>query len=209
MATQVYWIVVTGVNGSGQTTFVNTAAQKTVYRDRRNMGLIPKQNYFEARNAMRIWSARYLATGEEGTPEERDLIDRYHNSLLVGELTVDAGMYVCLYEAPPSSRFDASWRAIDHNLLGMVVLMDSAAPETFKEIPGVVETVRETDIPFVVAANKQDLPGAVPVNDLSLLLNMGEDTPIVPCVATERAAVKGVLLELLHHLRQSHGAESV
>lgn len=208
MNTQVYWIVVTGTNHSGQTTFVSTAAEKTVYRDRRNMGVIPKEEFMQARNAMRIWSARYLATGEEGTPEERERIDRYHNSLLVGEMTIDAGMYVCLYEAPPSSRFDESWTALDHSLLGVVVLVDSTAPETFKEVPRIIDTVTETDAPFVVAANKQDLPGAVPVDDLRVLLNL-PTTPVVPCVATERPSVKGVLLALLHRLRQSHSAGSV
>ncbi|MEM6282717.1 MAG: ADP-ribosylation factor-like protein [Chloroflexota bacterium] len=208
MAADIYWIVVTGMPDSGQTTFLNTAAERSTYRDRRDMSVISKQDYTDARNAMRIWSARYLQTGEEGDAEERYLIDRYQNSLLVGELTIEAGMYVCLYESPPSNRFDASWEVLEQGLLGIVMLMDSAAPETFKDVPRVIDTITESDVPFVVAANKQDLPHAVPADDLRVLLDMG-NTPVIPCVANDRKSVKAVLLALLERLQEQDNSASV
>ncbi|MEL6270400.1 MAG: ADP-ribosylation factor-like protein [Chloroflexota bacterium] len=208
MAADIYWIVVTGMPQSGQTTFLHTASERSTYRDRRDMSLITKQDYLEARNAMRIWSARYLATGEEGNADERYMIDRYQNSLLVGELTVEAGMYVCLYEAPPSNRFDASWEVLEQGLLGIVMLMDSTAPERFKDVPRVIETITESDVPFVVAANKQDLPNAVPVDDLCVLLDTGH-TPVIPCVANDRKSVKAVLLALLERLQEQDAGASV
>jgi signal recognition particle receptor subunit beta len=117
-------------------------------------------------------------------------------------------LYVCLYESSPSTRFDISWQALEQGLLGIVMLMDSSAPETFKEVPRVVETIAEGDVPFVIAANKQDLQGAVSTNDLRLLLNLG-DIPIVPCVATKRSAVKNVLLTLLNRLDKEGAEEPV
>lgn len=211
MTPDTYWIVVTGVRRSGQTTFVQTAADVTDYRDRRDMSIIDKEEYTHARNALRIWSVRFLATGEGGATGELDLIERYHNSLLVGELALDDDTFLCLYEAPPTTRFDASWEALEQGLLGAVVMVDSTAPETFAAVPRIVATVEETGVPCVVAANKQDLPHAVAAPDVTMLLNLEKqgagDVPVVPCVAKQRQSVKTVLLTLLHRL-QSDAARS-
>ncbi len=204
-SSDIYWIVITGANNSGQTTFVQTAAERAAYRDRRNMSLIPQAEYNAARDAMQSWSARFLSTGDEGDPTERDMIDRYQNSLLVGELTVDRGTYVCLYESSPSTRFDASWESLQSGLLGVVIMMDSTTTETFNEVQRVVETIQESEVPYVVAANKQDLPDAVPADDIRVLLNL-QTVPIVPCIANERDSVKQVLITLLHRLQASASA---
>jgi uncharacterized protein len=203
----IYWIVVTGVRHSGQTTFLQTAADVTQYRDRRDMSIIDKDEYVQARNALRIWSARFLATGAAGAVDETALIDRYQNSLLVGELAVDDDTYMCLYEAP-TTHYDAVGEALEQGLLGVVVMVDSTAPETFAQVPRIIDSVSETDVPCVVAANKQDLPNAVNAADVTVLLNLQHrGASVVPCVATQRQSVKEVLLTLLHRL-QSDAATS-
>lgn len=199
MSSDLYWIVITGTKGSGQSTFVQTASERTAYRDRRDMSIISKDEYQVAQDSMSIWSARYLATGHEGDEIERELIDRYQNCLLVGELAVDRDIYVIMYESS-SRRFDEDWEALQSELLGVVVLVDSTAPETFAEATRLIDLVCESDVPFVVAANKQDLPGAVPTEDLKLLLKV-EEAPVMGCVATHREPIKKVLLQLLHSLR--------
>jgi signal recognition particle receptor subunit beta len=200
MAAQVFWIVVTGMRGSGQTTFVNTASEHSAYRDRRDMSVIPAQELQRTRTLMAQWTARFLATGEDGTPDERAQVDRYQNSLLVGELSVTPELFVCLYEAPPANRYDGAWETIGDALLGIVVLVDSTAPETFRESAQIIGTVADSGTPYLVAANKQDHPDATTPNDLAVLCG-ATDAVTMGCVAHDLASVKAVLLALLDNIR--------
>ena len=199
MDPQIYWIVVTGTAHAGQTTFVHTASESSAYRDRRDMSLIPPNDYEAARAATRQWTTQNLAVGALGNDPLLEQVDRFQNSLFVGELTVSDHVFICLYEAPPSGRFDGSWQALEDGLLGIVALIDATAPETFRDAAAVIETLQEDGVPFVVAATKQDITGAVSPDDLAVLLHT--DVPILPCIATDLDSVKAVLLDLLLLLR--------
>ncbi|MFN2242120.1 MAG: GTP-binding protein, partial [Anaerolineae bacterium] len=52
--------------------------------------------------------------------------------------------------------------------------------------------------PYVVAANKQDMEDAWSPDDLRIALKVRPDVKLLPCVATEKESVKGVLIELLY-----------
>jgi signal recognition particle receptor subunit beta len=56
------------------------------------------------------------------------------------------------------------------------------------------------DVPFVVAANKQDDPTALPLDYIRRRLGLSEDIPVLSCVATNRESVKEVLLTLLDRI---------
>jgi signal recognition particle receptor subunit beta len=53
-------------------------------------------------------------------------------------------------------------------------------------------------VPYVVAANKQDLEDAWSPEDLRIALRVDRNVKVLPCVATHRESVKKVLLELLY-----------
>jgi hypothetical protein len=55
-------------------------------------------------------------------------------------------------------------------------------------------------VPYIVAANKQDMDDAWPPEDLKIVLKVEEGVKVVPCVATDRESVKQVLLELLYSI---------
>jgi hypothetical protein len=59
----------------------------------------------------------------------------------------------------------------------------------------------------VIAANKQDRPNAWSPDELRLALRQQPHVKVIPCVATDRDAVKNVLLELLYVIldRSSEG----
>jgi uncharacterized protein len=79
--------------------------------------------------------------------------------------------------------------------------VDSTRPETFREARSILETFRAyAPTPYVVAANKQDLPDAWELEDIRLALRLGSKVKLLPCVATKRDTVKGVLLELLYSI---------
>ena len=54
--------------------------------------------------------------------------------------------------------------------------------------------------PYVVAANKQDMPDAWEMDDMRLALRLDPKVKLLPCVAHKKDTVKAVLLELLYSI---------
>jgi len=83
-------------------------------------------------------------------------------------------------------------------MLGFVVLLDSVRPETFREARSILDTFSSyAPVPYVVAANKQDLEDAWTPEDLRIALRIPQEIKMLHCVATDPESVKQVLLELL------------
>ena len=115
-----------------------------------------------------------------------------------GRITVDDDLVLYLFGTPGQKRFDFMWEILDEGMLGFVVMVDSARPETFREARGILQTFRAyAPTPYVVAANKQDLDDAWEVEDLRIALGLDSKIKMLPCVANDRDQVKSVLLELL------------
>ncbi len=96
------------------------------------------------------------------------------------------------------------WDILSEGMLGFVVLVDSARPDTFREAKTIVDRFRKyAATPYVIAANKQDQEHAWPPEDLRVALRVAKDVKVVSCVATNRESVKNVLLELLYAIRDS------
>jgi uncharacterized protein len=118
-----------------------------------------------------------------------------------GRITVDQDLVLYLFGTPGQKRFDFMWEILSEGMLGFIVLVDSTRPETFREARSILETFRAyAPTPYVVAANKQDLPDAWDIDDIRLALRLSAKTKLLPCVATKKETVKGVLLELLYSI---------
>ena len=118
-----------------------------------------------------------------------------------GRITVDDDLVLYLFGTPGQKRFDFMWEILSEGMLGFVVVVDSARPETFREAKGILQTFRAyAPTPYVVAANKQDREDAWSVDDLRIALKLDSKVKMLPCVATDRESVKKVLLELLYSI---------
>ncbi len=118
-----------------------------------------------------------------------------------GRITVDQDLVLYLFGTPGQKRFDFMWEILSEGMLGFIVMVDSTRPETFREARSILETFRAyAPTPYVVAANKQDLPDAWELEDIRLALRLSPKVKLLPCVATKKDAVKGVLLELLYSI---------
>lgn len=116
-----------------------------------------------------------------------------------GRITVDEDLVLYLFGTPGQRRFDFMWEILAEGMLGFVVMVDSTKPETFREAKNILETFRAyAPTPYVVAANKQDMPDAWPTDDLRIALRIDDNVKLLPCVARDKEAVKKVLLELLY-----------
>jgi signal recognition particle receptor subunit beta len=118
-----------------------------------------------------------------------------------GRITVDEDLILYLFGTPGQKRFDFMWEILSEGMLGFVVLIDSARPETFREARRILEVFRGyAPTPYVVAANKQDSPDAWHTDDLRIALKIPQEIKVLPCVATDKETVKMVLLELLYSI---------
>src|SRR5438046_8793881 len=100
-----------------------------------------------------------------------------------GRITVDDDLVLYLFGTPGQRRFDFMWEILAEGMLGFVVMVDSTKPETFREAKSILETFRAyAPTPYVVAANKQDIPEAWPAEDLRIALRIDEHIKLLPCV---------------------------
>jgi small GTP-binding protein len=124
-----------------------------------------------------------------------------------GRITVDNNLVLYLFGTPGQKRFDFMWEILSEGMLGFIVMVDSTRPETFREARSILETFRAyAPTPYVVAANKQDIKDAWDIQDMRHALRLDGKTKILPCIATDKKHVKGVLLELLYSILDEMGA---
>jgi hypothetical protein len=76
-----------------------------------------------------------------------------------------------------------------------------SAPQHLEETAQLIERfVATTNAPFVVAANKQDLPHVRSPEYIQQQLNLPSSAPVLPCVANDPRSVRAVLLTLLNQI---------
>lgn len=116
-----------------------------------------------------------------------------------GRITVGDDLVLYLFGTPGQRRFDFMWEILSEGMLGFVVMIDSTRPETFREGRSILETFKAyAPTPYVVSANKQDLPDAWDLEDMRIALRLEKHVKLLPCVANDKETVKNVLLELLY-----------
>ncbi|HHE72412.1 MAG TPA: GTP-binding protein [Chloroflexi bacterium] len=163
-------IVVTGPFSSGKTEFIGTISEIEV-----------------------------VSTERQITGAAERLKDQTTVAMDFGRITIDDELVLYLFGTPGQRRFDFMWEILSEGMLGFVVMVDSTRPETFREARRILDTFRAySPVPYVVAANKQDLPDAWSPEDLRIVLHIDRDVKVIPCVARDKESVKQVLLELLY-----------
>ncbi|MGC9357355.1 MAG: GTP-binding protein [Anaerolineae bacterium] len=165
-------IVVTGPFASGKTEFIQSISEIDVVSTERKI----------SKEAERIKNATTVAMD-------------------FGRITIDEELILYLFGTPGQRRFNFMWEILSEGMLGFVVMVDSNRPETFREAQRILATFRSySPVPYIVAANKQDMDDAWPPDDLKIVLRVESGIKVVPCVATDRESVKQVLLELLYSI---------
>jgi hypothetical protein len=136
--------------------------------------------------------------------DERELKNQTTVALDFGTIAIHDKLTLYLFGTPGQERFDYMWEHLATGCLGYVVLVDSCRPAHFVETQRLIARFADiTDAPFVVAANKQDDPTALPPFYVRRRLGLTDEVPVLPCVGTERESVKSVLLSLIKHVSQS------
>jgi signal recognition particle receptor subunit beta len=165
-------MVVTGPYSAGKTEFIKSVSEIDV-----------------------VTTERKISSDAERVKEETTV------AMDFGRITVDDELVLYLFGTPGQRRFDFMWEILSEGMLGFVVLVDSVRPETFREAKHILEVFRGyAATPYVVAANKQDMPDAWTPDDLRIALKIDRATKVLSCVARDKESVKNVLLELLYSI---------
>lgn len=131
-------------------------------------------------------------------PTERAIKTHTTVGLDFGTLQIDEQHKLYLFGTPGQERFDILWEQLAIGCLGYIVLVDSCRPVEFRTAANLIRRFAHiTTAPFVVAANKQDDPGALPVDYIHFRLGLPMSIPVLPCIAREVASVHEVLYSLL------------
>lgn len=130
---------------------------------------------------------------------ERESFEGGFNALrnYFGRVRLTPDLTLFLFPAPAKRHLALIGEILDSGFLGVVVLVDSTNPESFKDARAMLDSLSaNAPAPYIVAANKQDAPGAWGIEDLRIALRLDEDMLIMPCNSRSRDSVKGVLLAL-------------
>ncbi|MDP9100549.1 MAG: ATP/GTP-binding protein [Actinomycetota bacterium] len=163
-------IVVTGPFAAGKTTLIRTISEITV-----------------------------LSTEKDITDSTRSRKAETTVAMDFGRITIDRDLVLYLFGTPGQDRFDFMWEILGEGMLGYILLVDTSRPESLEEAVTILAAFRRmARVPFVVALNRA--PGHDPAGEATVrsVLGLAEDVPVVPCDATDRESVKGVLLALLY-----------
>lgn len=106
-----------------------------------------------------------------------------------------------LHGTPGQARFDFMWDILTKEMAGFVVVVDSTDPSSMGEARELIKIFSSAhNVPYVIAANKQDVAGALPIEKLRRELDLSPDILIMPCVASRKTSVKQVLAQLVELL---------
>lgn len=145
-----------------------------------------------------------ISTERKATDETSLLKKETTVAMDFGRIAVAEDLVLHLFGTPGQKRFDFMWEILSEGMLGLVVLVDSTRPDTFRETRRIIEfftSYRKT--PYIIAANKQDMQDAWATEDIRHSLRIDDKVKVVPCVAKDKETVKKVLLELLYTILET------
>ena len=109
------------------------------------------------------------------------------------------GMAADLFGTPGQERFDAILEnnpVFEKETVGVFLLVDSTAPETFARSLELLEKTMSKGLPYVVIANKQDLPEALPVDEIRQKMRLPPEVPIIGASVKEGKGMHEALAAL-------------
>ncbi len=172
-------IVVTGPFAAGKTTLIRTISEITVLSTERGITDSTRARKSETTVAMDF-----------------------------GRITIDRDLVLYLFGTPGQERFDFMWEILGEGMLGYVVLVDAEREDSLQEAAGILEAFRRmARVPYVVALNRSAGIDDDEERHMRERLDLRPDVALLPCDATDKESVKGVLLALLYAVLDEVEAE--
>lgn len=140
--------------------------------------------------------------------DEGHSIDRRGSEGDATTVTMDFGWLrwkdfdITLYGTPGHTRFDPLLPPYLRHAMGAILVIDGTRPDLLPRAQGLIEMVAKRRIPYVVAANKNDLPGVMDTREIQKALGISSDIPLLSISAKRRSDVHFVIESLVDSITQ-------
>jgi small GTP-binding protein len=162
-----YKVIVTGPFNSGKTAFISTISDIDV-----------------------VTTEKKITTEDRGIKSETTVAMDY------GRVEID-GRILHLSGTPGQTRFNFMWDILAREMNAFIVLVDSTDRPSFPDAAELISLFSSFhSVPYLVAANKSDLPGLT-LDEVRRGTNAGPDVTVMPCIATQKSSVRRVLLQVI------------
>src|SRR5213596_1552545 len=105
------------------------------------------------------------------------------------------GIEAEVFGTPGQERFEFIIKIFAREVSGVLLVVDASHPDELSRARQMLDLVGPR-IPYVILANKSDLPGAIAPEEIAHRMNLADDVPVIPTVATENKGVRDALLIL-------------
>ncbi len=117
-------------------------------------------------------------------------VDRLGTTIALDHGHVDyKGFSADIFGTPGQDRFDPIIKLLSGESMGVFLIVDSTNTSDFIRAKQMLEITKSYGLPYVIIANKQDLPGALAPEEIRKQFNLPKDVPIVPVVAKDKKNV--------------------
>jgi small GTP-binding protein len=116
------------------------------------------------------------------------------------------GLSVDLFGTPGQEAFNFILPILAKDTFGIILIVDSTDRSCFPRAREMLSLVWGNAIPFVIAANKSDLPGSIDEKEMRSLLNIGDAPPVVRTVAKTGEGLMECLAALFNLIISQGGA---
>lgn len=160
-----YKVVITGAFNSGKSQFVRTASEIPV-----------------------VSTERKITDDLDSVKEETTVAMDY------GQVTV-AGKLLHLFGTPGQTRFGFMREILSEETDALIILVDSSNPSSVTVTRRLLRRLgrKKREIPFLIAATKQDNRRAMSPEEIAASLRIEPPDAVVPCDAREWSSVESVL----------------
>jgi len=129
---------------------------------------------------------------------ERMALEKFPTTIAMDIGHVDHNGFVAdIFGTPGQERFDLMLDVLAKESVGAFIIVDSSAPQTFARAKDMINKTQAEAIPKIIVANKQDLPGALPPEQIRETMKLNKNIPIIPTVIKENKGVEEALNTLL------------
>lgn len=117
-------------------------------------------------------------------------VDRLGTTVALDHGHVDyKGFCADIFGTPGQERFDPVIKLLSGESMGVFLVVDSTNPADFIRAKHMLDITKSYGLPYVVVANKQDMPGALSPEELKRQFNLPQDVPVVPAIAKDKVGV--------------------
>lgn len=107
-------------------------------------------------------------------------VDRMGTTIALDHGYIDyGGIGADLFGTPGQERFEFMLDILKRDAFGVLLLVDSTDPATFERGIEMLKHVRREAIPYAIAANKQDISGALDPEDVRKMMALPADVPVI------------------------------